>query len=348
MASVLRERLPAEVAGGRDILVRVDRAIHIGEPCHDLRQMQRLLPGLRRADECVVCGADLPVGATAWWDARAKAVTCATCHEAQARPASAPSTAAELDRGQAGASVAREHRRRKAAREAEVRAAHPWAGGLLLKVSRAPQREVAFRRGEVGELAVGEILDDRAAKGLLYALHDRRMPGRQGNIDHIAVAPSVYVIDAKHYSGKVRGEDRGFRGVRLMVNGRDRTTLLEGLGRQRAVVRDALAARGHRDVLVHGVLRTAWLPPGAARPCRASCRHGARDGAPPAGARQGWTSRRPRPATRAVRRGASPRPRHRGSSGSAHARRESARRAHPPARARCVREPAAWCPRAQP
>src|SRR4051794_37017538 len=139
--------------------------------------MQRLLPGLRHADACVVCGVDLPAGSTAWWDARAKAVTCATCHEAQARPASAPSAPAELDRGQAGASAAREHDRRKAAREAGVRAAHPRVGELLLKVSRAPQREVAFRSGELGERAVGKMLDDRAAKGPLSALHDRCVPG---------------------------------------------------------------------------------------------------------------------------------------------------------------------------
>jgi hypothetical protein len=217
--------------------------------------MERLLPRLRRADECVVCGADLPVGATAWWDARAKAVTCATCHEAQAKRASVPPTPVELDPGQPAASVADEHQRRKAAREAEVRAAHPRVGELLLKVNRVPQREAAFRSGELGELAVGEMLNKRAAKGSLIALHDRRVPGRQGNIDHIAVAPTgVYVIDAKQYSGKVRDEARGFRGVRLMVNSRDQSKLLEGLSRQLAVVREALGVAGHGDVLVQGVL----------------------------------------------------------------------------------------------
>jgi hypothetical protein len=126
---------------------------------------------------------------------------------------------------------------------------------LRLSVSRAPQREAAFRSGELGELAVGEMLNKRAATGPVIALHDRRVPGRQGNIDHIAVAPSgVYVIDAKHYSGKVWANDRGFRGVRLMVKGRDRSELLEGLGQQVAVVREALASAGHGDVLVQGVL----------------------------------------------------------------------------------------------
>jgi hypothetical protein len=54
--------------------------------------------------------------------------------------------------------------------------------------------------------------------------------------------------------GKVWDEDRGFRGVRLMVNSRDQSKLLEGLGRQLAVVREALGVAGHGDVLVQGVL----------------------------------------------------------------------------------------------
>lgn len=217
--------------------------------------MQRLLQGLRRADECVVCGVDLPVGATAWWDARAKAMTCAMCHEAEAKPARASPAPVELDRGHAGSSVRSEYQRRKDVREAEVRAGHPRVGELLLKVSRTPQREAAFRSGELGELAVGEMLEKRHAKGSLIALHDRRIPRRQSNIDHIAVAPTgVYVIDAKQYRGKIRREGQGFSAPMLKVKGRNRTKLLEGLGRQLAVVREVLVAGGHADVLVHGVL----------------------------------------------------------------------------------------------
>jgi hypothetical protein len=217
--------------------------------------MERLLPRLRRADECAVCGVDLPVGATAWWETRAKAATCATCHDAQAKHASESSAPVELDRGQAAASVRGEYQHRKAIREAEVRAAHPYVGDLLLKVSRAPQREAAFRSGELGELAVGEMLNNRAAKGPLIALHDRGIPGRRSNIDHIAVAPTaVYVIDAKQYSGKVWRKDRGFRDSKLMVNGSDRTELLVGLGRQLDIVRKVLAASGYGDVPVQGVL----------------------------------------------------------------------------------------------
>jgi hypothetical protein len=70
------------------------------------------------------------------------------------------------------------------------------------------------------------------------------------------------VIDAKQYSGKVRVADAGFRGLRLTIADRDRTKLLEGLDRQVSVVRDALAAHGHADVPMQGVLcfTTADLP----------------------------------------------------------------------------------------
>ena len=52
--------------------------------------MKPRLRVLRRADECVACETYLPVGATAWWDGQAKAVTCATCHDAKVAPADAP------------------------------------------------------------------------------------------------------------------------------------------------------------------------------------------------------------------------------------------------------------------
>jgi hypothetical protein len=87
----------------------------------------------------------------------------------------------------------------------------------LVKVSRAPQRETAFRSGELGELAVGAMQDKRAAKGSLVALHDR-------------------------------------------------TKLLDGLDRQVSVVQDTLAAHGHADVPVHGVLCAGARAPETRRP----------------------------------------------------------------------------------
>ena len=36
-------------------------------------------------------------------------------------------------------------------------------------------------------------------------LHDRRLPGRRGNVDHVVVGPpGVFVVETKHLSGVVR------------------------------------------------------------------------------------------------------------------------------------------------
>ena len=119
----------------------------------------------------------------------------------------------------------------------------------------APQHEIAFKAGELGEVAVGESLDRRTAEGPAVILHDRRMPRARGNIDHLAIAPAgVFVIDAKAHSGKVQIDRPLFGSTKLRIAGRDRTELIEGLDRQVAAVRDALDRAGHVDVPIQGVL----------------------------------------------------------------------------------------------
>ena len=77
-------------------------------------------------------------------------------------------------------------------------------------------------------------------------LHDRKVPGTRGNIDHIAIASSgVWVIDAKRYKGKVEQRDIGgwFKtDLRLYVGGRDRTKTVTGLDWQAEAVAKALGA----------------------------------------------------------------------------------------------------------
>jgi hypothetical protein len=75
-------------------------------------------------------------------------------------------------------------------------------------------------------------------------LHDRRIPGRRANIDHLVVAPSgIWVIDAKHYTGVVSTRDVGGwrrRDHRLYVGRRDCTGLIAGMAPQVAAVTAAL------------------------------------------------------------------------------------------------------------
>lgn len=81
------------------------------------------------------------------------------------------------------------------------------------------------------------------------------MPGGRGNIDHLAIAPTgVYVIDAKAIRGSVRVARPLFGAPKLLVNGRNRRKLVDGLDRQVAAVRQVLTSIGRADVPVHGVL----------------------------------------------------------------------------------------------
>jgi hypothetical protein len=134
--------------------------------------------------------------------------------------------------GTAGASARREHERRKARREDDVRRRHPRVGTLLLAVGDAPQHERRWARGAGGEELVAEALAKRCGDAV-RVLHDRRMPRSRANIDHVAVALSgVWVVDTKRYAGKIRVAKPLFGADRLEIGGRDRTKLIDALARQ--------------------------------------------------------------------------------------------------------------------
>jgi hypothetical protein len=136
-----------------------------------------------------------------------------------------------------------------------VRRRHPHIGRLLLALGAAPQHERAFEQGRLGEESVARSLERRLLGRPAVLLHDRRMPGGYGNIDHLAVAPrGVYVIDSKAIKGKVRVRPGEPGSSRLQVNGRTRNTLVLGLARQVEAVRTGLDALGHSNVPTTGVL----------------------------------------------------------------------------------------------
>jgi hypothetical protein len=81
------------------------------------------------------------------------------------------------------------------------------------------------------------------------------MPRGRGDIDHLAVAPAgVFVIDTKAIRGAVRVDRPWFGQSRLLVSGRDRTKLIDGLDRQVKVVRAVLDAAGRAELPVCGVM----------------------------------------------------------------------------------------------
>ncbi len=220
---------------------------------------------LRRDGSCSICAAQLPAGERAQWDAVAKAVTCLSCVEGpppDAVPAvvdgglKSPSALAgdaphlPIDFGTPGASARKEHERRQAKREQRIQ--EKWGTGRLGRIAKAlsddPQSTTAWAKGSRGEELVAELLQKFLGDDAVL-LHDRKVPGTRGNIDHIAVARSgVWVIDAKNFKGKVEKRDQGglFKSdIRLYVGGGDRTKKVNGLGWQidavRSVVADAQA-----------------------------------------------------------------------------------------------------------
>jgi hypothetical protein len=220
---------------------------------------------LRRAGHCRDCGALLPAGTRARWHPAGRTVHCLICP--------AP------DWGTAGASAQRQFEKQEGRRRARLRtrwvavvalSAFGALGGAVLasilgvgttafvalgaalpvlNVLATPQHIAAWRSGAAGERAVGARLDRLRVAGVL-TLHDRRVPGRRTNIDHIAVSPSgIYVIDTKNHAGKVSATRHGLR-----VAGRQSDRMLTGVQGQVAVVREALADQVLPAVDIRGVL----------------------------------------------------------------------------------------------
>lgn len=62
----------------------------------------------------------------------------------------------------------------------------PVIGAVVLAIANDPQSTRAWSRGAAGEEKLAIALVDLPQVRLL---HDRRVPGSRGNIDHIAIAP---------------------------------------------------------------------------------------------------------------------------------------------------------------
>ena len=187
---------------------------------------------------------------------RSRAVACLN-HVAGAAAASpdggtavdggtASSTLTPPQPGTAGGAAGREYQRRTDKRDAETDASPNGLRKFARTLFGDPQHIRAWQSGERGEIAVAKVLDSLTADSI-PALHDRRIPQRRSNIDHIAIGPAgVYVIDAKRYV-RQRVEVRRFGGLfsprrsELFVGGRRKPDLVNGLEPQEDAVLEALA-----------------------------------------------------------------------------------------------------------
>jgi len=167
------------------------------------------------------------------------------------------------DSGEAGASARARAQsvRRRREREAAARGRRARVLRALTGPSASERRSLAEQRhwasGAEGEEMLAAQLAQRCPTVSL--LHDRGVPGRRSNIDHIAVAPSgVWVIDTKRYRGKIRVRRPLFGREQLLISGRDRTKLIAGLDRQVELVRAAVAS-SHAGIPIFGCL--CFVPP---------------------------------------------------------------------------------------
>jgi hypothetical protein len=158
-----------------------------------------------------------------------------------------------IDPGRPGDSARREYeRRRQRDDERRRRIFGRYLAPVVKVVAGERPTTSAWDRGGRGEARVGRYLTG-AVGHIGYVLHDRRIPGSRGNIDHITLVPSgVWVIDTKQYRGRVQQRDvGGWFSARptLFVNGRNQTKLIPPVQGQVARVRAAIG-----DVDVYGCL----------------------------------------------------------------------------------------------
>jgi len=141
---------------------------------------------------CSSCGTPLPRGMPAVWDRTTRTMHCIECPTVPDAPDPLP-----VDEGMAGASARREYERRVAKRDAVINERYGRRLGKVVRaVTSAPQSTRAWAIGARGEEKLAAAF---AGIDELRALHDRRVRGTRGNIDHIVVAPAgVFVVDAKH------------------------------------------------------------------------------------------------------------------------------------------------------
>jgi nuclease-like protein len=184
----------------------------------------------------MVCDCELAAGREAVWHRDLRKVTCLACSPAKAPAVSQP-----------GASALREYERRHERREQHARETLGGLGVVLARVIDEPSSTKVWKQGGEGEARTASRLEKHLAETGVRLLHDRRIPGHgNANIDHVAIGPGgITVIDTKTHRGTVQVDRVGGlfvpRRTVLLINGRDRTRLIEGLPLlKQLVVRDVV------------------------------------------------------------------------------------------------------------
>jgi hypothetical protein len=153
------------------------------------------------------------------------------------------STAPDLQLGTAGASARARYDALRRRDDARRRTTFGRLAPLARLLGGPNEATEAWRRGAEGEERIGAYLR-RAVGEAGIVLHDRAIRGSRANLDHLVVVSSgVWVIDSKHYRGRLERKrvGRWYRSrSALSVAGRDATALVAGARRQRETVAEVV------------------------------------------------------------------------------------------------------------
>lgn len=216
---------------------------------------------LHSDDTCGQCATAVPARSRAWWDRYSGSVVCVICEPVRSDDPVPPPLA--IERGTVGSSTVPEHRRRSGEHNGGNEASGgPGMGGgssVVGRMMRLLADEPAWPSGTNGaasERRLARLLDDELVDAV--TLHDRKVPGARGNLDHLVIASSgIWLIDAKRHADEVECRSTGAFGSgepRLFVNGRNQTRLAHAMGWQVAAVRAQLDTIGFGEVPVHPVI----------------------------------------------------------------------------------------------
>jgi len=91
---------------------------------------------------------------------------------------------------------------------------------LLVRIRKVKKELKALRAGRIGELVVGQFLEEQLRPHGFQVLHD--LPAEGFNVDHVVIGPSgVFSIETKTYSKPAKGNPSiQYDGEQIMVDGK--------------------------------------------------------------------------------------------------------------------------------
>jgi hypothetical protein len=140
----------------------------------------------------------------------------------------------------------RTYKARRAAAQQARQTVDRILGDVAHSLKAEQDETVGWAKGSRGERKFALAIADVPR---LNVLHDRRVQGTRGNIDHLLVGPAgVFVVDSKNRRGVVQVRDVGGlfgeTDLRLIIRGRDRSKLARDMEWQVQAVKQGLINAG--------------------------------------------------------------------------------------------------------